>query len=42
MKVYVWGTGRLVGKVVGTWIKQESVVAYIDNDTDKNHQMGKR
>lgn len=41
MKVYIWGTGRLVGKVVGIWIDIDAVTAYIDNDTNKKQHMGK-
>lgn len=41
MKVYVWGTGRLVGKVVGFWIDEDAVTAYIDNDINKKQYMGK-
>lgn len=42
MKVYVWGTGRLVGKVVGPWLNKDSVLAYIDNDTSKEYYMEKK
>jgi hypothetical protein len=42
MKVYVWGTGRLVGKVIGVWVNQDDIVAYIDNDPNKINYMGKK
>ena len=32
MNIYVWGTGRLVGKVVGKYIDIKDVKAFIDND----------
>ncbi|MCR5762006.1 MAG: TylF/MycF family methyltransferase [Treponema sp.] len=41
MNVYVWGTGRLVGKVVGKYIDLNSVKAFIDNDKNKKNYMDK-
>ena len=42
MKLYIWGTGRLVGKVVGRYIAIDEVEAFIDNDKGKNEYMGKK
>ena len=42
MKLYIWGTGRLVGKVVGRYIDIEDVEAFIDNNANKKEYMGKR
>ncbi len=42
MKIYVWGTGRLVGKVVGKHIPLEDVEAFVDNDSSKSEYMGKK
>lgn len=41
MKLYIWGTGRLVGKVVDKYINNENVMGYIDNNKDKNEYLGK-
>lgn len=41
MKIFVWGTGRLVGKVVGKYIDIEDIEAFIDNDENKKEYMGK-
>ncbi len=41
MKIYVWGTGRLAGEVVGDWINEEAIIAFIDNDINKKIYMGK-
>ena len=40
MKLYIWGTGRLVGKVVGRSIDIEDVEAFIDNNANKKEYMG--
>lgn len=45
MKIFVWGTGRLVGKILGEGVKQidiERVEAFIDNDKSKKEYMGKK
>lgn len=42
MKILVWGTGRIVGKVVGKYVKIEDVYAFIDNSEYKKEYMGKR
>lgn len=41
MQIYIWGTGRLVGKVVGRYINIEDVAGFIDNDKSKKEYMGK-
>lgn len=35
MEIYVWGTGRLTGKVIGKYINPEEITAYVDNDERK-------
>lgn len=42
MKIYIWGTGRMVGKVVGKYVQLEEIEAFIDNDVSKKEYMGKR
>lgn len=45
MKIFVWGTGRLVGKILGGGGKQISlnrIQGFIDNDKSKKEYMGKR
>ena len=42
MKLLIWGTGRLVGKVVGRYIDIENVAGFIDNDSRKTEYMGKK
>lgn len=42
MKLFIWGTGRLVGKVVGRYIDIDKVCGFIDNDVAKKEYMGKR
>ena len=41
MKILVWGTGRLTGKVVGRWISLDDVIAFVDNNTSIENHMGK-
>jgi len=41
MRIFIWGTGRLVGMVVGRYIQIENVEAFIDNDRHKKSYMGK-
>ena len=41
MKILVWGTGRLAGKVIGKHVDLERIEAFIDNDTGKKEYMGK-
>lgn len=40
MKLYIWGTGRLTGKVVGTYINIKDIEGFIDN-AGKGEHMGK-
>lgn len=42
MVMLVWGTGRLVGKVVGKYIEVDDITAFIDNDRNKKEYMGKK
>lgn len=42
MKLYIWGTGRLAGNVVGRYIDKDSIVAFVDNNPDKNEFIGKK
>lgn len=42
MKIYVWGTGRLTGKVIGKYISIEAIEGFIDNDENKHEYMGKK
>ncbi len=41
MKLFVWGTGRLAGKVIGRWIKEEEIFGYIDSNP-KNREFNGR
>lgn len=42
MNIYIWGTGRLVGKVLGEFIEEGQIAGFIDNDPAKKSFMGKR
>lgn len=42
MKIYIWGTGRLVGNVVGRYVDMKAVEGFIDNDETKTEYMGKQ
>ncbi len=42
MNIYIWGTGRLVGKVLGEFIEESQIAGFIDNDSAKKSFMGKR
>ncbi len=42
MKILVWGTGRLAGKVIGKHVDLKNIEAFIDNETSKKEYMGKR
>ena len=42
MKILVWGTGRLAGKVIGKYISLDFVDGFIDNAGNKEEYMGKR
>lgn len=40
--IYLWGTGRLTGKVVDRHIPIEKITGFIDNNNEKKEFMGKR
>lgn len=42
MNIYVWGTGRIAGKIVGKWISIDKVTAFVDRNETINEYMGKR
>ncbi len=42
MKIFVWGTGRLAGKVIGRHIDVEKIEAFIDNNKSIREYMGKK
>ena len=42
MKIYIWGTGRLVGNVIGRYIDIDTIEGFIDNDKTKRAYMGKK
>ena len=42
MKIYIWGTGRLTGMVVGRWISIDRIEGFIDNNESINEYMGKK
>lgn len=42
MNIYIWGTGRLVGKVLGEQIDEKEVKGFIDNDASKKTFMRKK
>lgn len=42
MKIYIWGTGRLAGKVIGRYVDIDEVEGFIDNDKSKAEYMGKQ
>lgn len=35
MQLYVWGTGRLTGNVLGKYLDVNRVTAFVDNDQKK-------
>lgn len=41
MNIYIWGTGRLVGKVLDEYIGKQEITGFIDNDISKKKFMGK-
>lgn len=41
MRVYVWGTGRGCGNVIGRYLKLDEFDAFVDNDISKEEYMGK-
>lgn len=42
MKIFIWGTGRLAGKVVEEFIALSQIEAFIDNDLGRTEYMGKK
>lgn len=42
MHIYIWGTGRIAGKLVGKIIDLQKITAFIDKDESKKEYMGKR
>lgn len=42
MNIYIWGTGRLTGMVLGRYISIDDVNGFIDNDINKTEYMGKK
>lgn len=42
MKLFIWGTGRLAGKVVGRYIDIEKIEGFIDNNKKQREYMGKK
>ena len=41
MKIFVWGTGRITGNVVGRWIDLGNVLGFIDNNPNIEEYLGK-
>ncbi|WP_175475225.1 TylF/MycF/NovP-related O-methyltransferase [Butyrivibrio sp. ob235] len=41
MNIYIWGTGRLTGKVVDRHIPLNRITGFVDNDASKKEYMGK-
>lgn len=42
MKIYIWGTGRLVGMVVGKYIDLKRIEGFVDNDETKKEYLSKK
>ena len=42
MKLYVWGTGRLVGMVVGKYLTLEQIEGFVDNNESKKEHLSKK
>lgn len=42
MRLLIWGTGRLTGKVVGRWIKLDDIIGFVDNKLTNDEYMGKK
>ena len=42
MKLYIWGTGRLAGNIVGRYINLDNIEAFIDNNSDRKEFVGKK
>lgn len=41
-KIYVWGTGIILSRILGYRIKLDDIEAFIDNDSDKIEYLGKK
>ena len=41
LTIYIWGTGRLVGKVLGVYLTIDQVAGFIDNNHNIKEYMGK-
>lgn len=41
-KIFIWGTGRLIGKVVGKYISIEEVTGFIDSNKKRINTWGKK
>lgn len=41
-KVYVWGTGIILSRILNYRIKLDAIEAFIDNDPDKTEYLGKK
>lgn len=41
MTIYIWGTGRLTGKVVGRHIPLDKITGFIDKDKSRKEYLGK-
>lgn len=42
MKIYMWGTGRIAGKVLDVYMKIDDIEGFIDNSGKKDMYMGKK
>lgn len=42
MKIYMWGTGRIAGKVLDVYMKTDDIEGFIDNSGKKDMYMGKK
>lgn len=41
-RIYVWGTGRLAGMVIGRYINVDDIEGFVDNDFSKTEYMNKK
>ncbi len=41
MKVYVWGTGVILGRILDYRVKLADIIAFVDNNESKKNYMGK-
>ena len=42
MKIYLWGTGVMASELMGKYIKDESIIGYVDNNQNKKVWRDKR